>query len=175
MTRVKPDRKPPPIRANPGELSESLRDDVAGPLARRSEMTWQPRIGLILAGFMGLVSLGVAVSLPPDPQGFGTHQQLGFPPCTFIQLFEIPCPSCGMTTSWSHLVRGDLYRAFRANCGGALLGLAAIILSPWFLVSGIIGRWWISPPNMFAGFFILLGITILTILQWLIWVFFFPL
>ena len=65
----------------------------------------------------------LAWNLEPDPRGFGTHQSLGLPPCTFRALFGIPCPGCGMTTSFSHLVRGNVVQASRANIGGVLLAL----------------------------------------------------
>src|SRR5687768_15883893 len=43
--------------------------------------------------------LVVASMLQPDSRGMGTHEQLGMPPCTFLFLTGIRCPSCGMTTS----------------------------------------------------------------------------
>src|SRR3954447_16098360 len=58
---------------------------------------------LVLAGVavcLGTV-LGVACWLRPDPRGMGTHQQLGLPPCTFYLYTDVPCPSCGMTTSFT--------------------------------------------------------------------------
>lgn len=164
MNQVDPENQTPEVFPNPFQADKGIQ-----------KIPFRLRIGLVLGGVLGLVLLSFACRLTPNPNGFGTHQDLGFPPCTFIEFFEIPCPSCGMTTSWSHLVRGNLYLAFRSNAGGALLGLATLILAPWFLMSGLLGRWWITPPNMVAGFFTLLGITIVTIVQWLIWITFFPL
>lgn len=139
------------------------------------KVSWRLRVALFFGGTLGITLLVIAFLLSPSPEGLGTHQQLGFPQCSFIELFEIPCPSCGMTTSWSHLTKGNVFQSFRSNVGGALLGIAAIICSPWFLVSGILGRWWIRPPDMVAGFYILLGITIVTVVQWIVWVTWFPL
>ncbi len=44
-----------------------------------------------------VVVLGVARWLEPDAKGYGTHQQLGLPPCSSILLFGSKCPACGMT------------------------------------------------------------------------------
>lgn len=149
---------------NPFESKRDRDRRIPGPL----------RAVLVLGGIVGMTLLGTAFRLSPNKEGFGTHQQLGFPPCSFIQLFEIPCPSCGMTTSWSNLTKGNLIQAFQSNCGGALLGIAALILSPWFLVSGLKGKWWITEPDYVLCFYLLLGITIVTIVQWIIWISFFP-
>src|SRR5205085_2007281 len=46
-----------------------------------------------------------------------------------------PCPSCGMTTSFALLVRGDLINSARANVVGTLLALACLLYIPWSLVS----------------------------------------
>jgi hypothetical protein len=129
---------------------------------------------LVLGGITGIALLVTAFCLSPNPNGFGTHQQLGFSPCTVMVVFGIPCPSCGMTTSWAHLTQGSLIQAFQSNAGGTLLGLSTLVLSPWSLVSGLLGRWWISPPDLFWGFYGLLGITIVTVVQWVTWIRFFP-
>jgi hypothetical protein len=82
----------------------------------------------------------VAVWLRPSSTGLGTHQQLGLPPCGFIKLYGIPCPSCGMTTSWAHTVRGQLAGAWRANPGGMLLAVSAIVAVPWMGFLAVTGR-----------------------------------
>jgi len=92
-----------------------------------------------------LLLLAVAGVLEPDPRGFGTHQRLGLPPCTFQQFTGHRCPSCGMTTAWAHLVRGRIVAAWGDNAGGALLGLASLWLAPWALISGWRGRWLVRP------------------------------
>ena len=45
--------------------------------------------------------LALARWLTPDPAGVGTHIQLGLEPCAFMQWLELPCPMCGMTTTFS--------------------------------------------------------------------------
>ena len=49
-----------------------------------------------------------------------THRQLGLPPCTFKEMTGLPCPSCGMTSSFALLVRGDVMNSLRANAVGTL-------------------------------------------------------
>jgi Protein of unknown function (DUF2752) len=112
-----------------------------------------------------LVTLLVtAACLTPNPHGMGTHRQLGLPPCTIVQWFGIRCPSCGMTTSWAHLLRGDAVSAFRANAGGALLAAGAMICGPWLLVSGVRGRWLVAPPHegaTLAGGLVIVAVTLI--------------
>ena len=70
-----------------------------------------------------------------------THRQLGLPPCTFKLYTGLPCPSCGMTSSFCLLVRGDLWNALRANAVGAGLALVGLAMLPWCLVSAWRARW----------------------------------
>ena len=119
---------------------------------------------LVIVGSGLLAMLAVATWLQPSPEGLGTHQQLGFPPCTFRVVFGVPCPSCGMTTSWSHLVRGDVGAALQANIGGTLLAGLAIALGPWALFSGIRGRWVVCAPResvVIATGIVVVGITVI--------------
>ena len=124
------------------------------------------RLVIVVAGGLLLALLLTAAWLTPSPRGMGTHQQLGLPPCTLVQFLGIRCPSCGMTTSWAHLVRGHAWAAFRANAGGALLGVAAVVCGPWLVVSGIRGRWCGGPPNEWLT--LLVGFTIMgvTLIDW---------
>lgn len=136
----------------------------AGPVVPR--LRWLDRLVLAFAGCVLLGLLATAAWLTPSPQGIGTHQQLGLPPCTVVAWFGFPCPSCGMTTSWAHLLRGHVQDAFRANAGGALLALAAVACGPWLLASGLAGRWQIGPPR--EGLILAIGlvIVVVTIIQW---------
>jgi len=85
---------------------------------------------------LGCFVFGVAAILSPyDEQGLplthGTHRQLGLPPCALKLLTGLPCPSCGMTTSISLVMHGDLRAAWQANWAGvvvAVLGLTASTL-----------------------------------------------
>ena len=77
---------------------------------------------LAVAG-LGLWSLLItAAVLRPDAARLGTHEQLGLPRCAFLTVFKMPCPSCGMTTSWSLLTHGRVVEALRTHASGCLLG-----------------------------------------------------
>ena len=112
--------------------------------------------------------LAVAAWLKPSPLGYGTHQQLGLPPCTFWVLFGRPCPTCGMTTAWAHLVRGECVSAFRANAGGTLLGMLAILAVPWLLGSARRGTWIGVSPNGTAAAWLSTTILLITLIDWAI-------
>lgn len=81
---------------------------------------------------------------PYDEDGsarrMSTHQQLGLPPCTFADMTGVPCPACGMTTSFSLLVRGDVANSARANWVGTLLAAFCMLVIPWAVVSTVTGR-----------------------------------
>lgn len=64
-------------------------------------------VGLALAVPSGGV-LGTALSLDASPTGVGTHRQLGLGGCTILTTFGVPCPMCGMTTTFTHLAHLDV-------------------------------------------------------------------
>lgn len=129
-------------------------------------VVWQ-RLMLFFAGAVLVSLLITAACLPPHPQGMGTHQQLGLPPCSFVLWFGSRCPACGMTTSWAHLMRGQVLQSAQTNTGGLILGLFTLGLSPWMIVSAVRGRWWIGvlePHWILAGGGL---VFIVTAAQWL--------
>ncbi len=67
----------------------------------------------------------------------GTHQQLFLPPCYFYAVTKIPCPTCGITTSFSYLTKQKIKMAFLANPFGPLLYLL-ILLTILYLLAAII-------------------------------------
>ena len=71
----------------------------------------------------------IALLLTPDPKGYGTHQQLGLPACTFYYLTGWVCPSCGLTTSFSHMVHLQWKQAFSAHVFGPFLYLSFAVLA----------------------------------------------
>jgi hypothetical protein len=86
--------------------------------------------------------LAVSAWLTPDPQGFDTHTQLGLARCGWPAAYGIPCPTCGMTTSFALMVRGRVFRAFLVQPLGALLALATIAALPFGIHALATGRSW---------------------------------
>ena len=84
--------------------------------------------------------LATARLLVPDPRGYGTHVQLTRGPCLFNQITGIPCATCGMTTSFAHATRLQMYKAFAAQPFGALLCVLIAAIMPLAIVFLIKGR-----------------------------------
>jgi hypothetical protein len=86
----------------------------------------------------------IAVLLNPYKDGRvwlqETHTQMGLPQCTFKMLTDLPCPSCGMTSSFALLMHGDPWNSARANFVGTLLALFCLACIPWSLASAARGR-----------------------------------
>jgi hypothetical protein len=74
--------------------------------------------------------VAVAYRLQPAAQGFGTHRQLGLPPCPFHSLTGLPCPGCGLTTSFAHAAKLHLVEAFIAQPFGLLAFFLTLLSIP---------------------------------------------
>jgi hypothetical protein len=108
----------------------------------------------------------IAVRLSANPDGHGTHQQLGLPPCPSVLMFDRPCPGCGLTTSWTATVHGQLIHAFHAHPLGTFMYLSLTILGIGCLYGNIVGkRMLIDTPiasRIFVGFVIVFFVVGLT-------------
>jgi Protein of unknown function (DUF2752) len=127
--------------------------------------------GTLLVIALGLVVVfAIAIYLDPyqSIDRMGTHQQLGLPPCTFKTLTGLPCPSCGMTTSFAFLVRGDLWHSMQANWVGTLLAILWLAIIPWSILSALIGRplWILSIERTLIK--LVIGFVVLMLLRWVI-------
>ncbi|MBL8677683.1 MAG: DUF2752 domain-containing protein [Myxococcales bacterium] len=118
------DERPSPIDAPVAGGSKpeplALAEDRATPLGR---FVW----ALLGAGAATVV--GLSLWLTPNPSGFGTHRQLGLPPCEFGAMTGIPCPGCGLTTSFAHTAHGHFIAGFAAHLMGPPLFLVTLFVA----------------------------------------------
>lgn len=124
----------------------------------------------ITLAFMALglsIVFGVAIKLKPDSRGFGTHQQLGLPPCQFRQYIGVSCPHCGMTTSFSNFVRGRFSDAWKANPAGIPLAAICLCCIPFFACVSVMGRWIFTDRPFW--WFLLISISYLS-LAFVVWI-----
>jgi len=114
-----------------GGSSIALSPERSGRLADR--LAW----AAVLCGALSVLALALALS--PDPTGTGTHTQLGLPPCALLAWAGLPCPACGLTTSFAHIAHLQWSDALRSNAAGVPLFaavLSAALLSPLALWRG---------------------------------------
>jgi hypothetical protein len=102
-----------------------------------------------IAGGSALI-LTVAAIVEPDARGYGTHTQLGLPPCGFQMLTGSPCPGCGLTTAFAHAIRGDWSLAIAANPLGLGLFLVVCCCVPLGATAAVRGWPWDAVVARFA-------------------------
>jgi hypothetical protein len=120
-------------------------DETEPPLDVLPALSRWVRGGMLVAALLLIAVFAVAFWLNPydesgQPLRMETHRQLGLPPCTFKVISGLPCPSCGMTSSFSLLVRGDVKNSLHANAVGTALALVWAAAIPWLLVCGVTGQ-----------------------------------
>jgi hypothetical protein len=155
---------------------------VPPPLVETVEEVWDddPQVlkrwvrGALVAVALGLLTVfGIARGLNPydengTPLRMQTHRQLGLPPCTFYDLTHLPCPSCGMTTSFSLLMHGDVVSSLRANAVGTLLALFWMALIPWCLACAVTKRMVLVRSAERAVSALVVGFLGLLLVRWLL-------
>lgn len=113
------------------------------PVARRqpAAMSRATRrlLGVLVAiGCAAVLSL--AAWMTPSRAGLGTHhEQLNMPPCGWIVMMELPCPTCGMTTAFAHAADGNLLQSTLAQPLGCVLALCtamALLIGCYTAVTG---------------------------------------
>ena len=82
-----------------------------------------------------LAVLIVAAVLVPSPSGVGTHVALGMAACPFLTNTGVPCPGCGLTTSFSWFARGDIEASLYVQPMGTML--AALVAAAFWGASYI--------------------------------------
>jgi len=99
-----------------------------------------PRTLGAIVGLPAWAVLATALWLHPDSRGYDTHTQLGLSPCGYILANGVPCPMCGMTTSFAHMVRGRALRALRAQVFGVALFLITVLTALLGTAQAVSGR-----------------------------------
>ncbi len=133
---------PAPLTTNEPDRTDPVEQE---PLPAIVLMRWWTRAILLVLAAVATGVFALAISIDPYlPDGTArreeTHRQLGLPPCTFKALTGMPCPSCGMTTAFALLIRGDLGNSLRANAAGTFLGVVTLLFIPWAVVSAWRGQ-----------------------------------
>ena len=132
-------------------------DDRPRP-ARRAH--WGVRVGLLAMAAAMVLVFYLATRVRPyqedgSPMRSASHQTLGLPACRFKELTGSPCPSCGMTTSFALLVRGDVLNSLRANWVGTGLAVFCLLFIPWAVASTFRGKYlWVRNVEVALGFLV---------------------
>jgi hypothetical protein len=75
----------------------------------------------------------------PNPDGLGTHAQLGLEPCRFEALFDMPCPGCGVTTSVAHFADGAPLASLATQPLGSVLAILALVAPVYVFARHLVG------------------------------------
>lgn len=140
------------------------------PEVRRRANWWVRGTLVLIAAGMALVFVIATQVQPYRSDGTAlkeaSHQTLGLPACRFKELTDLPCPSCGMTTSFALLVRGDVANSLRANWVGSGLAVFCALMIPWCVLSSILGRYlWVH--RIESAMALLVGVfTVLMLSRW---------
>jgi hypothetical protein len=141
-----------------------------GKLAGEPLVGWVRSILAVMAIGLAAVFVTARRIVPYAEDGsamrMASHQQLGLPPCTFSVVTGVPCPSCGMTTSFALLVRGDVVNSARANWVGTLLAAFCLLVVPWSVVSALIGRAVFVRSLEQALIFVIMSLLVLMFTRW---------
>ena len=141
--------RPQPARAEADEDFEYVERPRPRRNRRSQKLAKWVRALLALMALAFVAVMGAAAYIHPygtDENGnevaktMATHTQLGMEPCNMVVLTGKPCPACGMTTSFSLLVHGDVPNSLRANWVGTIMAIWWMTLIPWGLGSAIRGR-----------------------------------
>ena len=137
----------------------------------RPRTAWYVRSSLLMIAGLLIAVFVVATQVRPyeddgTPKRMASHTSLGLPACNFQVWTKMPCPSCGMTTSFAMLVRGDIWNSIRANFVGTGLAVFCLVLIPWSIASAFRGQYYFirsteGPLAISVGVF-----TIAMMLRW---------
>jgi hypothetical protein len=107
-------------------IGEQAATPTTPPMATASVQTETTFVRRIVGAAIAVPAAAVlflAAWLTPSSAGLGTHEQMGLPACGWVTLMDIPCPTCGMTTSFSHAADGNLWQSFLTQPVGFVLAM----------------------------------------------------
>ncbi len=96
---------------------------AASAAARLSAGTRLLALGVAAACLAPLITAAILV---PSPTGVGTHTALGLSQCQFLVRTGLPCPGCGMTTSFAWFARGNIEASLYVQPMGTVLAVLAV-------------------------------------------------
>ena len=71
-------------------------------------------------------------------------------PCGFKQTYDLPCPTCGMTTCAISFVGGKIYESFYIQPAGALLCCLLVVIGFLTLLTAVFGVYFSCLRRFFA-------------------------
>lgn len=131
-----------------------------------------PRLSILERLLAAVIAMGcltvlcIARLLTPSPEGVATHTELHLEPCAFLERTGIPCPSCGMTTSFAWFSRGNLAASFYVQPMGCVL---AVLCAAGFWIAlyiAVTGRPAHRLLRRFPMFKAVVGLIIFAALAW---------
>jgi hypothetical protein len=110
----------------------------------------------VAAGCLSVLS--IAAWLTPSTEGHGTHRALGLPECSLVTIFDTPCPTCGMTTAFSHAADGSYLTALTTQPLGAVLAATCAAVFWMVLHTAVFGsRLGVLAASLLGGKLLLVG------------------
>lgn len=113
---------------DPGLVASDMNRFGGGFVSEKGD--WSSRIVWFVLFAVPLAVVITAAMLTPAAAGHGTHTQLGLPPCGFLVFTGYPCPGCGLTTAFAHMVRLQIGGAWHSNPFGIVLFLCTAATIP---------------------------------------------
>lgn len=121
-----------------------------------------------VASLCAAVVLALSVWLKPDSRGIGTHEQLGLPPCGFVQMFEgMPCPSCGFTTTFALAAHARPLEAIKNQPFGFVLFVVTVLAVPVTLFAAVRSVSLFEATERWPWGRVFVGFLLLWLLAWL--------
>ena len=71
-----------------------------------------------------------------------------------------------MTTSWSHLVRGQILAALRASVSGSVLAVLCAAVAVYSLVTAVRGKWLAVPVGEVVWLVLVAALVFMILCEW---------